>query len=35
MGKLLAIDRPDMRRVSIKVWAPDPELLLARIDPLP
>src|SRR3954462_2136778 len=34
-GKLLAIDRPDMRRVSIKVRAPDPKFLLARIDPLP
>ena len=34
-GILLAVDRPDMRRVSIEIRAPDPELLLVRIDPLP
>src|SRR5215211_7385503 len=31
----LAIDRPDMRRVSISIGAADPKLLLVRIDPLP
>src|SRR3954451_6814759 len=34
-GKLFAIDRSDMRRVSIEVRAPDPKFSLARIDPLP
>src|SRR5205085_6203123 len=34
-GKLFTIDRPDMRRVSIEVRAPDPKFSLARIDPLP
>src|SRR3954466_14867514 len=31
----LAIDRPDMRGVSIAIGASDPKLLLVRIDPLP
>src|SRR5689334_8873465 len=35
VGILLAVDRPDMRRIAIEIRAPDPELLLARIDPLP
>src|SRR5436190_17838236 len=34
-GILGAVDRPDMRRVSIKVRAPGPKFLVARIDPLP
>src|SRR6516164_2521332 len=31
----LAIDRPDMWRISIEIWPADPKLLLVRIDPLP
>ena len=34
-GIFLAIDRRDMRGVSIEIRAPDPKLLLVRIDPLP
>src|SRR5712675_1421768 len=34
-GIFPAVDRPDMRRVSIEIGATDPELLLMRIDPLP
>src|ERR1043165_848891 len=34
-GILLAIDRSDMRRIPIKIRAPDPEVLLVRIDPFP
>jgi hypothetical protein len=32
---LFAIDRRDMRGVSIEIRAPDPKLRLVRIDPLP
>jgi hypothetical protein len=34
-GIFLAIDRRNMRGVSIEIRAPDPKLLLVRIDPLP
>jgi hypothetical protein len=34
-GIFLAIDRRDMRRVSIEIWPADPKLRLVRIDPLP
>src|SRR4029453_16487494 len=34
-GIFLAIDRRDMRGVAIEIRAPDPKLLLVRIDPLP
>src|SRR3954451_21051443 len=35
VGILFSVDRPDMRRVSIEIRAPDPKLVLVRIDPLP
>ena len=36
LGRIfLAIDRRDMRRISIKIWPADPKLRLVRIDPLP
>src|SRR5262249_8095765 len=31
----LAVDRPDMGRISVEIRSPDPVLLLVRIDPLP
>ena len=34
-GIFLAIERHDMRGVSIEIWAPDPKLRLVCIDPLP
>src|SRR5262249_25615643 len=34
-GVLGAVDRPDMWWVAIAIRAPDPKLLLVRIDPLP
>src|SRR5215813_2144917 len=32
---LLAIDRSDMRRISIEVWSSDSKLFFVRIDPFP
>ena len=34
-GILFAIDRSDMRRVSIKIWSSDSKLFFVRIDPFP
>jgi hypothetical protein len=34
-GILFAIDRGDMRRVSIEIWPSDSKLLFVRIDPFP
>src|SRR5712691_1571455 len=35
IGIFLAVDRSNMRRISIEIRSPDPELFAVRIDPLP
>jgi hypothetical protein len=34
-GILFAINRTDMRWVSIKIWSSDPKLFFVRVDPCP
>ena len=34
-GILFAVDRGDMRRISIEIWSADSKVVFVRIDPVP